>query len=1110
MAHSFDDRQRQAIRVESNCVVMAGAGSGKTSVISERYCRLLEHTDMRVERILALTFTQKAAAEMYERIYSRLLGSNHGLRKHLRSFEKAQISTLDSFCAEILSNACDRFGLPEDFRYDEQAVARLAEQVSLDFLLEHLQIPVVQELLHLHGFETLWKRLFSDLAANHLHLPGGIDLDAMARAQIGRCRADLKSELGAVCALIEEVSSLEARTASIRRTQEALAGFEDILQYLEAERYGEAQERLSRLSLTKPGGRGLEDIQRLKALIDSLKPRLEKLDTLASTLAREQSLLDVFCLLQDFASRFLDTKRTLGLVTFQDVEKMAVAALIRDKPLRQFYKNRYRYIMIDEFQDNNRLQKDLLFLLAERLDSQNEGVPSPSELEPDKLFFVGDEKQSIYRFRGAEVGVFKSLHTELESIGGRSIGLNRNYRSESGLIEFLNNVFSVVMAHASAEYEARYQEMRKGGADGGVRSEVHLFYGDQARAPDPARDLASANLAEAYAVARFIHQTVETKALSVSSEAGIRPASYDDFAVLLRSTGNQIHYERMFRRFGIPYSTDNLRSLFVEAPINDFYLLLQLAVYPQDRAAYAGTLRSPFVNISDESLILLLLSEQGQPFSEIHEVEMNEADRRRMEQGREIYLSVREAVDRVPIAELFHRLWYRYGYRYTILRNPRNHNYLEHYEYMNKLAERADRQGDSLATFLDFLRHNLGRYERIDDLAVVKPRLPGVQLITIHRSKGLEFPIVVLADTGNLGRTSRGASNPYYVCSEYGITVNLGSRNYFTEIGERESEKEELAEIKRLMYVALSRAKSHLVLAGTRKHKNRSSPRAHLNLLLHGLGLSDQSLSEGSIAGKHHDLKIHTIESLSLEKLRENSPPSRKRPRGSLEAMYQRPAIQRTVRRQEVTVTELCRLLDPLLEQRRKPDNLSTEVQRLPSIDTDALQKEQGLEARFGILTHQLLQRWSRDPGAAPPEPEWNRLGIPRQFTDLLFQDAVSLCQKFFSSDLGVLSMRAERVDRELPFLYLFEDADGPLYISGQIDLSFQWRDRLYLVDFKTDRQYKPGEHEAQLELYRLALREQTDGQIYTFLFLLRSGSAVGSAPRTEIGQLISRVRHLL
>lgn len=1115
MLHNFDEKQTEAIQLEKNSVVMAGAGSGKTSVISERYCWLLEHKGTGVEEILALTFTQKAAAEMYERIYNRLLRSPAGLRRHLESFEQAQISTLDSFCAEIASNSCDRFGLPQDFRYDEQAVGRIAEQVSLEFLLEHLENPVMQELLHIHGFETLWKDLFADLARNHLHLPGENDFPAMARAQIERCQMDLKSELRTALDLIDQISKLDPRTVSIQRIQETLAEFESVSRHLAEHRYTDAEEHITRLVLRKPGGRGAEDIERLKGLIDRIRPALKNLSTLVSTLSQEKTLLGFFSLLEIFRRRFVEKKRTLGLVTFQDVEKIAVQALIRDKPLRQFYKNRYRYIMIDEFQDNNRLQKDLLFLLAEKLDSLDDGVPPGRDLEPDKLFFVGDEKQSIYRFRGAEVSVFKSLRDELSQAGGSTVDLDRNYRSESGLIEFVNTVFSVVMADARADYEARYQRMRKGDAENSFPPQIHLFYGSHQGQTFP-----TANLAEAYSVARFIHETVEKQNLPVASDGVIRPATYDDFAVLLRSTSNQIHFERMFRHFSVPYSTDNLRSLFTEAPINDFYLWLQLAIYPEDRAAYAGTLRSPFVNIGDENLIRFMLTDKNgqrsdlEPgrhlFSSIDSFEIGEEDRRRLEKGREIYTFLRESADRVPIAELFHSLWYRFGYRYTILRNPQNHNYLEYYDYIIKLAERADRQGDSLAVFLEFLRQNLGRYERLDDLPVLKPRLPGVQLLTIHRSKGLEFPIVVLADMGSIGRHRRNSS-PYYISSRYGITLNLGSQNYFTDIGEKESDKEDLAEIKRLLYVALTRAQAHLVLAGTHKQKNRQTPRAHLNLLLRGLGLNEDTLVDGSTShNAPYQLTIHKIEAPPMERLYGRDRPETLVALKHREALYQRQPIQREILRREVSVTEVCRHLGPLLERRRREAGLNTTTRNLPTTGADILLKKHRLEPHFGILTHRLLELWSRNPAEPPPEPEWIHPGVPKEYRDVLFSSAVTLCRKFFSSELGALVIQARRTNRELPFLYLFEDGQNPLYISGQIDLAFECKDHLYLIDFKTDRIYKPGEHDAQLGLYRLAMKEQTEKEISTFLFLLRSGEAIRSDDPIDLMELVGKVRHLL
>jgi ATP-dependent exoDNAse (exonuclease V) beta subunit len=185
-----------------------------------------------------------------------------------------------------------------------------------------------------------------------------------------------------------------------------------------------------------------------------------------------------------------------------------------------------------------------------------------------------------------------------------------------------------------------------------------------------------------------------------------------------------------------------------------------------------------------------------------------------------------------------------------------------------------------------------------------------------------------------------------------------------------------------------------------------------------------------------------------------------------------------------------------------------TPARQLPTVAADELLKELELETRFGILTHQLLAEWGADPAGPPPEPDWTRL--PMEHRELIISSALALCRNFFDSELGRLSTRATAVNRELPFLYLYEDEEGPLYINGQVDLAFQWEDLLYLVDFKTDRHYSPGEHDCQLALYRLALAEQTEREIHTLLFLLRSGEAIGCRRQIDPAEWIPRIRHLL
>ena len=1079
MDRRFDEDQRSAVQVERNAVVMAGAGSGKTSVLAERFVWLLRERGARVEEVLALTFTQKAAAEMFERIHRRLAAEGDAALESLRAFDRAQISTLDSFCAEIARDAAGMFGLPPQVRNDEEGAARLADELALDFLLEHWREPALSELLRIWDFRTLWRGLFAELAVRHFHLAGGESLEVSAERQLAECRAAaarLWADTGEVRA---GLLGLQARTKTLRDNQEAarlLAAAGDLLA---GERYAEAGECIAGCRFKKVGARSTEDLALMNGWVDRLRGQLlPGLGELCATLARRETLRGAFWALERFRLAFLARKRAAGLATFRDVAEMAVAALLRDPALRQHYKRRFRFILIDEFQDNNRLQKELLYLLAERAELCVKRVPRPEELEPDKLFFVGDEKQSIYRFRGADVSVFTSLAGELERAGGRGLRLDRNYRSAPGLVAFFNDVFSRVMAGAQADFEARYRGLSSPRAAGPFTPEVHLLV--QPLRESGRGELAPREQAEAYEVARLIRERVQRGDLPVEDAGTVRPAGFADFAVLLRSTGNQVHYERMFRHFDVPYSTPNVRGLFLEAPVNDLYQLLRLALFPDDRAAYAGFLRSPLVNLSDAGFLTLLLPRQ-RPFTGLEALAAE--DRARAERGLKLVEFVRAHADRLGHGELIHRLWYEHGYRYFLLRDPRAHNYLEFYDYLVELAAGAEAQGDTLAAFLETLRENLGQYRRLEDLEVLPARpAAGVQLLTIHKAKGLEFPVVVLADAGNRGRGG-GQKRPYYLSDAFGVTLNLGEGNYFTRIGEEETEAKDLAEARRLLYVALTRARSHLILSGTLKAGRGRA--AHLGMLLAGLGLTPETLFTERAAPAGYALWIRPVPELPAAVYRGSA--ARVASPQHMRAAYERQPVRRPAVRREYSVREICEAL----ESGRLPGfpAASGESRELPALALDPLLGELGLEVGFGTRTHELLTGWLADPGGPPPAPQWR--GVAPEHRAACQAGAVELARRFLDSELGRQAQAASVREVELPFVYRWEGSGRPLYVNGQIDLLFEAADGVYLVDFKTDRRYREGEYSAQLALYALAFAELTTRPVLPVVFLLRSGEAV-------------------
>lgn len=358
--------------------------------------------------------------------------------------------------------------------------------------------------------------------------------------------------------------------------------------------------------------------------------------------------------------------------------------------------------------------------------------------------------------------------------------------------------------------------------------------------------------------------------------------------------------------------------------------------------------------------------------------------------------------------------------------------------------------------------------------------------MTIHKAKGLEFPVVIVADTGNRGR-NREAGHPYTVTEEMGITLNLGGRSYFTLRGKEEREKREIAELKRLFYVALTRAQSHLVITGSHNAANRNTPKALLNLLFTALGLDPEAAPAG---GVRDGLRSEQIPAVSEEMFRRRpAAPRRAAPAlAALRAGYARADCIRRAPgpRREFAVTELSALLAAESAQAAQAEAAdASEALELPSLEVDGFLRSEGLERNFGSLVHGLLAE--RLAGSEQAEPDWLELGIPVRWRPACLAAARDLCGRFFSSELGTLALQAEEMRVEQPFLRRV----GECTVSGQIDLLFRAGEKTLLIDFKSDRVLRREEYMAQLGLYSLAASELTGEDPHCYLFLLRSGEAL-------------------
>jgi ATP-dependent exoDNAse (exonuclease V) beta subunit len=1155
----LDAYQNRAVFADRNTVVTAGAGSGKTTVLAERFVHLIASGRAAVDGILTLTFTRKAAAEMYERIYRQLIQRagqepDAQRRVHLeqavQDFDSAHISTLDSFCAQIVRGGSIRFGVSGDFRQDEYNAALMVEESALAFLLSHSDHPALERLVQDFGARAVLDRLLVPLAKQEFHLAVEHDFEAMLERQFDHVRQQARTLAGEMQAVLDWF--LKEELPDKTSVRNIITELKPLSSPAAAADNCEWQ-RLADICETKLskrfGNTSNPQLLEAKDKVTEWQEAVKQLGPILMLFQNSELYRTLYSLLNEYQREIHNAKRSSGALTFRDVVEMAVTLLQEDLQLRAHYKGLFSHVMIDEFQDNNDLQRRLLFLLAEKHDrGRTDGPPRPDELEAGKLFFVGDEKQSIYRFRGADVRVLKQLQRQLEAAGGESLQLPNNYRSHSGLIGFFNTLFAEVMppaapdgaadAHGSGSaagappssavgFEADFIPLEAPIAHRAFAPTVRLLYKPHVDAEETDEAALHSKEAEAWQIVNYLKEEIGSGRLQVRDKtrpfpAGgpepTRRATYDDVAILMRSSGNQISFERYMRHLQIPYTVQSTRSLFLEAPINDMYQFLQLVLYPEDILAYAALLRSPFVNLSDEVVARILgpaelskpagaeapaeAAEPVRAFSLRGEEPLfgNAVEARKYTRAAGVYRVLTELAATAPIEEMIRYLWFEAGYRYVVLRNPDYHAYLEFYDALVELARRSDRRGEGLATFLNFIRSNLGQFEKLEDLEIIPRRSGGVQLMSIHKSKGLEFPVVIVADMGNSGNT--GGDGKLYVWDEqFGLALSGGERgsrikSYFAESAQQAEEQQEYAELKRLLYVACTRAEDHLILSGYHHSKNRnlekpSGRNVLLNITLQALGWDGSGAAdELNAAG----CELEYIADVTEERIEQSRSASGASGARSLPATARRfdsaVPVQRTYPQRELTAVEINRRYRECCKECGAGEN-SAAPEELPTIAIDQLLSDRSAAAPFGELVHRIIEyKLSGHSGRVPLPPLFSSLE-PAQAAEIE-AEAEHMAAAFLGSSLGKAAVAAVaegegRLETELPFL-LCIGAAGQTLLRGQIDLLLQREDEVLIIDFKTDRFCNPVEYAAQMAVYRRAAAELYGRPARSVLVYVRGG----------------------
>ena len=769
----FTPEQTLAIeRRNGELLLDAGAGSGKTSVLVERFARAVQEDGIGVGQILTITFTEKAAAELRERIRVRLRDA--GDDEAARATESAWISTIHAFCARLLrAHALDAGLDPEFSVLDERETARLRHAAFDAALAAAAQSDAGAELISAFGpgpLRTTITATYAELRARgalepslpSLPPPPYPDDLRSARILVQRLAQAAGRELGAIedpgPRVLDSIDLLQ-------RASETLESGPPWPGELDRLRLGNGTNALKSQACNDYRD-ALAELRQMAADAAAIAPR------------------DAFdALLRGYGAHYTGLKRRRSGLDFSDLELLA-RELLRTTEVGNRYRERFTRVMVDEMQDTNRVQLELIDLVA-----------------GTDLFMVGDAQQSIYGFRHADVELFAERGERLGQVGARA-SLQTNFRSRAEILSAINGAFA-------RELGERFRPLTPGREDEPASAPVvELIIADRDQTV-PEQDPQIEQLAAPWRVAEARALAARVRELVDSGQA--RAA---DVVVLLRATTDMRVYEQALEAAGVPTYVIGGRGYWSHPQVIELVAYLRALANPLDTEALYSVRLSPLCGASLDGLVLDAAGARDQ---------LGAADLERVQSFEAWFDGERRAAAWLGAEQLLERALARGGYELHIagLRDARRR--LANVRKLMRFArEWQAEHGSDLRGFVDVLqsRSDGGDGARESEAPVESEALDAVRLMTIHRSKGLEFPVVCVAD---LGRQVLPRSGALIKVGRDGR--RLGLRLKRPGYGQRvsvlaydalkaEEREREAAEERRLFYVAMTRAKERLIVSG--------------------------------------------------------------------------------------------------------------------------------------------------------------------------------------------------------------------------------------------------------------------------------------------------------
>lgn len=1195
----WTEEQQQAIKEKgANILVAAAAGSGKTAVLVERIINKVINEKIDIDRILVVTFTSAAASEIRERIleaiYKKLEENpeDTNLQKQINLINKANISTIHSFCLDVIRNNFYELDISSNFRVADTTEIELMKYEVLDELFEEKYLSNdkdFEDLINIYtgyrgdeGLQNLVLNIYKFIQSSpfpekwlndKVNLFKNTNQDfaqtIWGKTILENIEEELTEGIMQLQNILKDMKKIDELSKFTKIIQEDIYNLEDILRYTNS--WDNTLTKINNLVWQKwPTDKKItidlkeqakEVRNKVKEIINkSIKKKIaydsiqanEDINEMHVTLTKLKNLL------VEFMFKFASKKKEKNVVDFNDIEHFALKILIGENgeatELAKKYREKFQEIAIDEYQDSNLVQEQILTSIS----------------KGNNIFMVGDVKQSIYKFRQARPELFLEKYKNYnlkQEISGNSLGLKiqlfKNFRSRENILNITNLVFQNIMSEKVGEieynekeylnYSAGYKEPEEN-TDYAGKTELHIidlkekeeiFINDEEIDEKIEVEKIENSVLEAKFVAKKINELLNSNYMVFDKEQGYRKITPKDIIILLRATTNIAPiYEKELADLNLPVFSDSSSQYLDTMEIQIIVSILKIINNPIQDIPLVTVLRSPIFAFTDNDLISIRLTDKSCSFYESMikaRLVVNEQLNSKIDNVIYYLEKWKQEEKYLPLDELIWQIYIDTNLINIVGLMPngaiRQANLKMLFEKAKQFENASFKGLFNFINFIDRLKNNNGD---LSSAKLIGENENVIRIMSIHKSKGLEFPVVFLCGTGK-SFNMRDLNEDILLHQDMGIGPKLidFERRIEYDTLAKEAIKlkiklETLSEEQRILYVALTRAKEKLIITGISKdlEKDFKQKRELLQIYNENMNIIDYKLVKKyktyldwlELVYLKNENKITDIATLytytktDLEKELNNK--EQEKLNNIKEKIFENT--------KDLKDTENIKEILNWKYRYKKSSEIPTKtaVTRLQAeedkkIELTEIPKFMGKEKKItpaekGTLMHLCIQRLNE-------RQTYTKETIKQMIQSLVLKEIITTTEadainidtlyKYTESALWNDLSKAKEIHKEQPFyinipakeIYENIETDENILVQGIIDLYYISEDnKLILIDYKTDYVKKPEElinkYKTQLSIYKKALENSLNRRVdETYIFSTNWGQSL-NVPFDQFG----------